>query len=185
VAVAYAEAEAEAQYHPAASPMARRPNGFYYHVQTYDNPAYPASTAPLAATPAVTTAEDGTEQVVLSNPGLYNGAYNPYYGYNGLNYNRQHARLYNGGYNYGRYPGAYAGGAYGARAYGAYPYGNGAYGAYGNGAYGYGNGAYGYGNGAYGAYGAGAYGARAYGAWPQTGYNNMYAPQVAAPATTA
>merc|ERR1712227_901818 len=99
VATTYAEAEAEADPmmmggFPQA-PAFRRPSGFIYSYQTYDN--YPASTAPLTVlvvAPSEVPAE-GTPQAIAT-PQFYN----PYGGYGSF-----------GGYPYG----------YG-RGYG-YPYG--------------------------------------------------------------
>merc|ERR1712001_388720 len=101
VASTYAEAEAEADPmmmggFPQA-PAFRRPSGFVYSYQTYDN--YPASTAPLTI-PAVTPAEvpaEGTPQAIapqaVAPQAVANQFYNPYgagyggypfAGYNGL-----------------------------------------------------------------------------------------------------
>merc|ERR1712156_946654 len=93
VATTYAEAEAEADPmmmggFPQA-PAFRRPSGFVYSYQTYDN--YPASTAPLTV-PAVAPSEvpaEGTPQAIAA-PQFYNpygpGAYGgyPFAGYNGF-----------------------------------------------------------------------------------------------------
>merc|ERR1711910_310214 len=128
VAATYANAEAEADPmmmggFPQA-PFFRRPSGFAYAYQTYDN--YPASTAPLTV-PAVAPAEvpaEGTPQAVAPQ------FYNPYGGY--------------GGYPFAGYNGLYngAGGLYNNYApWGARPYGG--YGGYGGFPYGYGRG-YGY-----------------------------------------
>merc|ERR1711988_1091793 len=120
VATTYAEAEAEADPmmmggFPQA-PTFRRPSGFVYSYQTYDN--YPASTAPLTV-PAVAPSEvpaEGTPQAIAA-PQFYNpygpGAYGgyPFAGYNGLyngagglynNYAPWGARPFRGyGYPYG------------------------------------------------------------------------------------
>merc|ERR1712045_409727 len=71
------------------APAFRRPSGFVYSYQTYDN--YPASTAPLTV-PAVAPSEvpaEGTPQAIAA-PQFYNpygpggfGGY-PFAGYNGL-----------------------------------------------------------------------------------------------------
>merc|ERR1712223_2187020 len=81
VAATYANAEAEADpMMMGGFPQApfRRPSGFVYSYQTYDN--YPASTAPLTV-PAVAPAEvpaEGTPQAIAA-PQFYN-PYGPGFG---------------------------------------------------------------------------------------------------------
>ena len=120
MAIAYAEAEAEADPQFMLRNQAT-PSGFVYHYQTYHNtPETPASTAPLVA-----ASDASGEQKIIVNP--YAGAYNPYWYNNGL------SGLYSGynPYAFGRYGGyPYAAGApyatgspYAAAPWAGYPYG--------------------------------------------------------------